>query len=152
PNRTLAYALKPAGAAGVPWYDGIIGEVAASTTLGPNNDYTIPHEIGHSLNLDHTWGGTNQPGAACGDDDVDDTPPTMGEFGCNLYDTTCNNVLVPIGKVIIDSSMLVTDSGTPATINITAKTGVTLTSLSIYPKSIGTGFDIALVKGTDTVQ
>ncbi len=42
---------------------------------------TIPHEVGHFLNLPHTWGRTNDPGVAanCSDDDgVDDTPNTIG--------------------------------------------------------------------------
>jgi len=46
------------------------------------------------LNLEHPWGNTNSPGVACGDDGVDDTPPTMGHepVGCvpsALYDVTC---------------------------------------------------------------
>lgn len=73
-----AYAYKPAGANNPitgPYYDGVI------STLQNNNlnyDNTLAHEIGHSLNLDHVWGGTNNPEVACGDDDVDDTPPTIG--------------------------------------------------------------------------
>ena len=53
------------------------------------------------MNLYHPWGPTNNPAVACGDDNVDDTPPTMGhaEGGCqysapssnqnSIYDTMC---------------------------------------------------------------
>lgn len=50
---------------------------------GGDNPRSLSHEIGHWLNLSHTWGNTNNPGVACGDDGVDDTPITLGEFtGC----------------------------------------------------------------------
>jgi hypothetical protein len=41
---------------------------------------TLSHEIGHWLNLSHPWGNTNNPGVACGDDGVSDTPITKGFF------------------------------------------------------------------------
>lgn len=41
---------------------------------------TLSHEIGHWLNLSHTWGNTNNPGVACGNDGVADTPITKGFF------------------------------------------------------------------------
>lgn len=44
----------------------------------------LTHEVGHWLNLPHTWGNTNQPGVACGDDGVSDTPVTRGFTSCNL--------------------------------------------------------------------
>ena len=47
---------------------------------GGDNPRSLTHEIGHWLNLSHTWGNTNNPGVACGDDGVDDTPITRGEF------------------------------------------------------------------------
>lgn len=40
----------------------------------------LSHEIGHWLNLSHTFGNTNNPGVSCGDDNVADTPPTKGNF------------------------------------------------------------------------
>lgn len=39
---------------------------------------TLSHEIGHWLNLQHTFGSTNSPGQTCGDDGVTDTPITRG--------------------------------------------------------------------------
>ena len=45
-------------------YIGSIGTGHASTSRA------LTHEIGHFLNLQHTWGNTNNPGVACGDDAV----------------------------------------------------------------------------------
>lgn len=42
---------------------------------------SLTHEIGHWFNLSHTWGNTNDPEVACGDDGINDTPITKGEFG-----------------------------------------------------------------------
>ncbi len=44
------------------------------------NTRTLSHEIGHWLNLSHTWGNTNNPGVSCGNDGITDTPVTMGFF------------------------------------------------------------------------
>lgn len=84
-----AYAYYPSSAQYFPQYDGVIGIYSYM-----DYDKAIPHEIGHVLNLEHVWGNTNSPNVACGDDDVDDTPPTMGHLttGCtpgSLYDVTC---------------------------------------------------------------
>lgn len=56
-------------------------------SIGSGNNFTsraLTHEVGHWFNLPHTWGGTNQPGVACGDDGVSDTPITKGFSSCNL--------------------------------------------------------------------
>jgi hypothetical protein len=88
-SGAAAYAIYPSTADYMPHYDGII-------SLASYVDYAkvIPHELGHVLNLAHTWGSTNNPNVACGDDGVDDTPPTKGHtpVGCTLaalYDVTC---------------------------------------------------------------
>lgn len=54
---------------------------------------TLTHEVGHWLNLDHLWGGSNNPGEAgnCGiDDAVLDTPETLGWTICDLDGATCD--------------------------------------------------------------
>ncbi len=57
----------------------------------------LSHEIGHWLNLSHTFGNTNNPGVTCGNDAVSDTPPTKGNFstcpssgGTNTCDPSTN--------------------------------------------------------------
>jgi len=55
------------------------------------NTRSLSHEIGHWLSLSHTWGNTNNPQVACGDDGITDTPVTKGEFGgcANSLTTAC---------------------------------------------------------------
>jgi PKD repeat protein len=67
-------------------------------SIGTSNVQTsraMTHEVGHWLDLSHTWGGNNNPGNAssCGtDDDVDDTPNCIGVTSCNLNANTCTAV------------------------------------------------------------
>ena len=92
----VAYATPPSSAAANPYRDGIISNYSfindATTTGGGGS---IDHEMGHILNLKHTFGSTNDPhtnkSGSCNDDDgVDDTPPTEGNLGgCHLYDSVC---------------------------------------------------------------
>ncbi|MEO8732994.1 MAG: M43 family zinc metalloprotease, partial [Flavobacteriales bacterium] len=71
---------------------------------------TLTHELGHFLNLQHTWGNTNSPGVACGDDGVDDTPVTKGHFGgCDKYDFTCSSTVL---NTTYDFGSVTTTSGT----------------------------------------
>lgn len=99
PNRYLnIYVVKSigSGAAGYTYLpgSGIPSAVDAililSTyvgSIGTGNVGTsraLTHEVGHWFNLPHVWGGTNQPGVACGDDGVADTPITKGYSNCTL--------------------------------------------------------------------
>ena len=65
-------------------------------SIGTSSVYTsraLTHEVGHWLNLDHTWGGTNDPNVACGDDSVSDTPFTKGaDLVCDVNSNTCNDL------------------------------------------------------------
>ncbi len=61
------------------------------------NARSLSHELGHWLNLPHTFGSTNNPGVSCGDDGIGDTPPTLGNFstcppsaGTNTCDASTN--------------------------------------------------------------
>ena len=48
------------------------------------------------MNLKHTWGDGNEPAIASNcdmDDDVEDTPLTMGWTTCNLNGATCGSAL-----------------------------------------------------------
>ncbi len=87
-GTVLAYAQFPSDFDFRSFYDGVI---CAAPFIADGT--TMEHETGHYLSLYHTW---NSSGAACGtagacgDDEVDDTPPTIGHpSGCALYDTTC---------------------------------------------------------------
>jgi len=65
-----------------------MGQIGTSNS----NGRTLSHEVGHWLNLPHTWGSTNDPGlpSNCATDDgVLDTPNTIGATWCNLNDTAC---------------------------------------------------------------
>jgi PKD repeat protein len=67
-------------------YTGSIGTSAVYASRA------LTHEVGHWLNLSHTWGPNNNPGnsASCNDDDqVSDTPNTIGVTACNLNENSC---------------------------------------------------------------
>lgn len=98
-DGVAGYAYKPQSVSGSPMYkvDGImilndyIGSIGTST---PNNSRALTHEIGHYLGLDHPWGATNQPGVACGDDGIMDTPGTKGWTTCNLNGSVCTPPII----------------------------------------------------------
>ena len=98
PNGVLAYAYKPNSVVNSPDVDGIIclSQYIGSVGTGlPLYARTISHEIGHYLNLSHTWGNTNQPGSSsnCNSDDgVQDTPNCIGSFGCNTSFQSCGSL------------------------------------------------------------
>lgn len=58
PSGAAAYAYLPANVQSNPSIDGIIIKYSY---IG-NNNRTLTHEIGHWINLLHTWGWTNEPG------------------------------------------------------------------------------------------
>ncbi len=77
--------------------DGIVCRYTQFSPLSQNpNSRTMTHEIGHYLNLYHTWGPTNNVGlpSNCNTDDlVGDTPNTTGTSGgCNLTRVTCSTL------------------------------------------------------------
>jgi PKD repeat protein len=97
------------GAAGYAYYpganpqiDGIVirHDYCASIGTAPGTTYNsraLSHEIGHYLDLPHTWGSTNQPGVASNcniDDGIFDTPNTLGisNFSCNTAQSTCGSL------------------------------------------------------------
>lgn len=57
-------------------YCGSIGTSSVTTSRA------LTHEVGHWFNLSHVWGDDNNPGVACGDDYVSDTPLTKGYTSC----------------------------------------------------------------------
>jgi len=69
--------------------------VGAIGTGGVGTSRALTHEVGHWLNLDHTWGGNNNPGNATScpgnGDNVQDTPTCIGVTACLLNSNTCSN-------------------------------------------------------------
>ena len=94
------YALYPGSVAN--WQnadqDGIVLQHSYCGSIGTANLYrsrTLTHEVGHWLNLRHPWGNSNNPGLAenCEEDDnVSDTPNTVGWTNCNLDGATCGSL------------------------------------------------------------
>jgi len=70
-------------------YMGVIG------TSSNTARHTLSHESGHWFNLAHCWGSTNSPGvsSSCNtDDNVSDTPNTIGWQSCNTSGSTCSSL------------------------------------------------------------
>lgn len=95
------YSQYPGNVAG-PWGAGVDGVVILHNYVGSigtsavSHSRALTHEIGHFLNLMHCWGDSNQPGvdSNCGmDDNVSDTPNTIGWTSCNLHGATCGSTL-----------------------------------------------------------
>jgi PKD repeat protein len=67
------------------WRDGIIilnNYIGSTGTGNAFRSRALTHEIGHWLGLPHVWGSTNDPGVACGDDGIADTPISKGFNFC----------------------------------------------------------------------
>jgi PKD repeat protein len=99
------HALLPHAADTVPQWDGIVMQHSYVGTVGTSNFFrrtVLTHEIGHYLNLQHIWGGNNVPNyyylpvgqsSNCDhDDEVEDTPLTIGWQSCNLSGVTCGSL------------------------------------------------------------
>jgi len=96
------HALLPSAADTIPAWDGIVMQHSYVGTIGTSEFFrrtVLTHEIGHYLNLQHIWGGNNVPNYyylpvansnnCAFDDEVDDTPLTIGWQSCNLGGTSC---------------------------------------------------------------
>jgi len=81
-NSTGAYAYAP-GSTG-PAEDAIVaihGGVGSIGTGTQQHSRGLTHEVGHWFGVPHIWGNGN-PGIACGDDGIGDTPVTKGFYTC----------------------------------------------------------------------
>lgn len=67
-------------------YDAIVVLNNYFGTIGTGSNFlsrVLTHEVGHWLDLNHVFGGTNSAGVDCnGDDFINDTPPTPGYLNC----------------------------------------------------------------------
>ena len=69
--------------------------VGSIGTAGFGSSRTMTHEVGHWLDLPHTWGPTNSPGAQSNcdsDDGIADTPNTVGWQTCNVNGESCGSL------------------------------------------------------------
>lgn len=97
-NGAAGYTYRPGAVNNQPTWDGIVllhtytGSIGTSS---PGRSRTLTHEVGHWINLAHTWGNTNEPAIAsnCNDDDgVTDTPNSIGWTVCNLSGVSCGSL------------------------------------------------------------
>lgn len=78
--------------------DGIVIQHSYVGSIGTGSygrSRALTHEVGHWINLRHPWGGTNEPGLSSNcnsDDNVSDTPNTIGWTSCNLNGSTCGSL------------------------------------------------------------
>jgi len=99
------HALLPSAADTIPQWDGIVMAHDYIGTIGTSqffNRTVLSHEVGHFLNLQHIWGGNNVPnyyylpvGNANNctvDDEVSDTPLTVGWSSCGLNNSSCGSL------------------------------------------------------------
>jgi PKD repeat protein len=96
-SGAAGYTYQPSPWSGADMSDGIYITHQYLGSIGTGNtgrSRALTHEVGHWLKLSHTWGGTNNPGVGCGDDNVSDTPETIGSnLVCDLTATTCDGNL-----------------------------------------------------------
>jgi PKD repeat protein len=97
-SGAAGYAYLPASAQFNSAGDGIIILSTYVGSIGTGNNtlsHALTHEVGHYINLYHPWGSSNNPGVStnCNDDDqVTDTPNTVGWTSCNLNGTSCGSL------------------------------------------------------------
>lgn len=101
-DGAAGYTYRPGAVSFFPEGDGIVMMHTYTGGIGtssPGRSRALTHEVGHWINLSHTWGNSNEPGLAenCnGDDNVSDTPNTIGWTTCNLNGSSCGS---PIDNV-----------------------------------------------------
>ena len=121
-NIWVVKSIGESGVAGYAYYpsavdapmlagiDGIVilhNYVGSIGTSNQNNSRALTHEIGHYFNLQHPWGNNNDPGVACGDDGVHDTPETKGFVNCPSNPNNaaiCNSTIIENYQNFMDYS------------------------------------------------
>lgn len=95
-NVWTVKSMSSSGVAGYSYYPGTAPDDWDGIILLYNYiNMALTHEAGHYLNLPHPWGSTNDPGMAenCDiDDEIEDTPNTIGHTSCILDAVTCGSL------------------------------------------------------------
>lgn len=97
-DGAAGYTFRPGSAQFFASEDGIVMQhlyVGAIGTGSTSRSRALTHEVGHWLNLAHTWGDSNEPAVASNcnmDDNVSDTPNTIGWTTCSLSGITCGSL------------------------------------------------------------
>lgn len=100
-SGAAGYSMYPSSVQGAngAQVDGVMilsNYVGSIGTSNASHSRSLTHEVGHWLNLAHCWGNSNSPGAASNcstDDNVSDTPNTIGWTSCNLNGASCGSAL-----------------------------------------------------------
>lgn len=148
-SGAAGYSYAPASTSWDPSIDGIMilhTYVGSIGTGNPGTDGALTHEVGHWLNLRHPWGNTNDPGQACGDDLVNDTPETKGWVNCNLNGSVCNPPVVENVQNFMDYSYCETMFTKDQTIRMRAaltSTTAQRNNLSSASNLAATGVDVS---------
>ena len=109
-DNLAGYAYYPSAAAGpLAFADGIIildTHIGNMGTSSPEDSRSLTHEIGHYLNLPHTWGNTNDNNVSCGNDGIPDTPETAGSPTgvCDLALSECVSGIIENVQNFMDYS------------------------------------------------
>jgi len=94
PSGAAAYAYLPGSVAS--GFAATIDGIITNYTFVGDGERTLTHEVGHWINLRHTWGPGNDaadPGNCGLDDGVGDTPNCIGTLGgCDTTRTTCSSL------------------------------------------------------------
>jgi len=97
-NGAAGYTFRPGSAQFYPAEDGIVLQHTYTGSIGTSTvgrSRTLTHEMGHFFNLKHTWGDGNDPVLTTNcnqDDDVTDTPNTVGWEECALNGSSCGSL------------------------------------------------------------
>lgn len=89
PFSALGYSFLPSLAGVNDVNAGIVilnNQLGSTGTAVVNHQPTLTHEVGHFLNLHHTWGTNGLTGVASNcsvDDGITDTPNTIGNIACD---------------------------------------------------------------------